>query len=520
MPIPSRIPPSQQNIDEYNAAVDSTVQSIMGDLERFVQGGVETGTNLGYDPFQFPDDDRRDILGAFTTPNHPYLKPQVGAYFNSLLEQNADDLNPDILNDVLNNLVFQAENSGGDINNMYEANLHLAYRNLAETAYNIFPDEIVNNNRNVIDYVNRYGDHPEFPALGILDNNRAGRREFEQWLHHDYNLYEDMNEDYMNELSPMYGVSFIDRLTQASMGIVDDFLTSIYDIDKASLPWNKDSEYTYNIEPYMGAEGDASKLFMSAQYDIDEKMLEDKALELGISPNILLGTRLEGSDFTYEDLFAHQSPVLAAEKLAETHGTGEGTLFDYNYKDRNFRNTMLGDLLDLEPVERNQGPYADAIVESARSLIGTDISRPGAKSEFPGGVRYGWTCADYACDAATKASIPWPVDENGKHSSYIPYIVNAFRGIGIPGKNNPNLSKQFDEINKINEIAPGDFAFISGLSHSVVITQVYKDGTIEIAHTGGEDRPVFSKTYSKEEWEGLFARDMGVAFRFNGKSVK
>jgi len=498
----------------------STVQSIMGDLERFVQGGVETGTNLGYDPFQFPDDDRQDILGAFTTPNHPYLKPQVGAYFNSLLEQNAvgrDDLNSDILNDVLNNLVFQAEHSGDDINSNYEMQLHLAYRNLAETAYNIFPDEIVDNNRNVSDYVSMFGDHPEFPALGILDDNRAGRREFEQWLHHDYNLYEDMNDDYINELNPMYDVPFMDRLTQVSMGIVDDFLTSIYDIDPASLPWNKDSEYDYNTEPYMGAEQDASLLFNEVKYELLDELMASKALELGKSP---YDVKIEGSDFTYSQLIGYQSPVVAAKKLAETHGTGEGTLFDYNYKDRKFRDTMLGDFLDLEPVERNKGPYADTIVESAKSLIGTDISRPGAKSQYPGGRRYSWTCADYACDAATQASIPWPVDENGKHSSYIPYTVNAFRGIGIPGKNNPNLSKQFDEIKKINEVAPGDFAFINGLSHSVVITQVYKDGTIEIAHTGGEDRPVFSKTYSKDEWEGVFARDMGVAFRFNGKTVK
>jgi len=516
MPIPSRIPPSQQNIDEYNAAVDSTVQSIMGDLERFVQGGVETGTNLGHDPFQFPEDDRQDILGAFTTPNHPYLKPQVGAYFNSILEENADDLNSDILNDVLNRLVFQADESGDDINSNYEMQLHLAYRNLAETAYNTFPDEIVNRNRNVADYISLYEDHPEFPALEILANNRAGRREFEQWLHHDYNLYEDMSDDYMHELDPMYGVPFMDRLTQASMGIVDDFLTSIYDIDKASLPWNKDSDF-YNIEPYTRAEGDASKLFMKAEYELMEELEGNKLSELGSD---FYYENVEGGNFTHSDILNYQSPVLTAEKLAETHGTGEGTLFDYNYKDRNFRNTMLGDLLDLEPVERNQGPYADTIVESARSLIGTDISRPGAKSQFPGGVRYGWTCADYACDAATKASIPWPVDENGKHSSYIPYTVNAFRGIGVPGKNNPNLSKQFDEINKMNEIAPGDFAFINGLSHSVVITQVYKDGTIEIAHTGGEDRPVFSKTYSKAEWEDVFAKNRGVAFRFNGKSVK
>ena len=225
--------------------------------------------------------------------------------------------------------------------------------------------------------------------------------------------------------------------------------------------------------------------------------------------------------------------VEAAKYIADnpmlTHGdrivqgTGEGTFFDHNYEERNFRSTYLGDYMDFESSDIKGSEHSDWIVQSAYSSIGTDTSRPAQKDLWPGGIRYDNVCADTACDAFTKASLPWPKGANGVYSSDIDFSIEAFQGgkckSGTCGGDlNPGLSEQYEEITDPSLVAPGDVAFISGRGHTVLVTQVYKDGVVEVVHTGGEMYPVHTKTYDKESWKFLFGGDVrsGIAFRFKG----
>ena len=227
-----------------------------------------------------------------------------------------------------------------------------------------------------------------------------------------------------------------------------------------------------------------------------------------------------------------QDFVDAAKYITKDQGTGKGSYFDHNADERDFRNTMFGDFLEFEPIDIKGGPLKDMIIESAYSMIGTDVSRPGSKDLWPSGKRYGSVCADAACDAFQGASIPWPIGPNGDFSSDIDFSIEAFKGSKCKsgdcgGDLNPGLSEQFDKITDHTKVAPGDVAFISGRGHSVIVTQVYKDGVVEVVHEGGSQYPVYTKTYSGSQWANLWERyysggegGSGIAFRFNGKSIK
>ena len=155
----------------------------------------------------------------------------------------------------------------------------------------------------------------------------------------------------------------------------------------------------------------------------------------------------------------------------------------------------------------NQSPYGILLAKSAYEQIGTDTTRPGAGTGTNrgggGDVRRGWVCADGICDAYQGAGVMWPKDEHGQAISYLPALLDAFRGIGPHGKRY-EFSDDFDEIVKesgsewtdeqVANLQIGDIIFEGSKSqydapvHMMMILGIHEDG-IEVYSEGGENRP-------------------------------
>lgn len=209
--------------------------------------------------------------------------------------------------------------------------------------------------------------------------------------------------------------------------------------------------------------------------------------------------------------------VQSARDFFTSPETGEGSQWDSAYTYREY----FGDELSGEMPNTKPGMFADEIVASAYSKIGTDVTRP---DEY-GNPSKSFVCTAGVCDIVDEI-MPWPEDERGIKSVFNPYIEDAFSGIGPAGRQF-GRAEDFDRISDPNELAKGDIMILNierhregqspnaGGTHAVVVTGVYDD-KIEIVHEGGQLAPLLSKYYDRDFLDhGKFRS----AFRYNPKDV-